>query len=250
MSLNQQDQEAILRKIPEVDYVGVRNWLSGEFTINYKDKNGSFGVFGCNPDFFKANGEKLHKGRMLNALDMRDKRKVVVIGQRVAKVIFGEQDPIGEYVEIRGIHFKVVGIFTRKGGNGRAEERVYMPFSAYQVTFNPRQNIHTASVVAKEGISAEVIDLRSVRPIDYAAVVASVKKTNRLVVVEEAWPLAAISSEIAYHVQRHAFDYLDAPIHRVNNMDIPLHYAPTLIEATLPNVRRTMEAVKAVMYRN
>ncbi len=158
ISLTQQDQEAILRKIPEVDYVGVRNWLSGEFTINYKDKNGSFGVFGCNPDFFKANGEKLYKGRMLNALDMRDKRKVVVIGQRVGKVIFGDQDPIGEYVEIRGIHFKVVGIFTRKGGNGRAEERVFMPFSAYQVTFNPRQNIHTASVVAKEGISASVVE--------------------------------------------------------------------------------------------
>ncbi|GAB4399589.1 MAG: pyruvate dehydrogenase complex E1 component subunit beta [Microscillaceae bacterium] len=109
--------------------------------------------------------------------------------------------------------------------------------------------LEAADELAKEGISAEVIDLRSVRPIDYAAVVASVKKNNRLVVVEEAWPLAAISSEIAYHVQRHAFDYLDAPVHRVNNMDIPLHYAPTLIEATLPNVRRTIEAVKAVMYR-
>jgi pyruvate dehydrogenase E1 component beta subunit len=71
----------------------------------------------------------------------------------------------------------------------------------------------------KEGISAEVIDLRSVRPIDYATVVESVKKTNRLVIVEEAWPLAAISSEIAYHIQKHAFDYLDAPIHRINSLD-------------------------------
>lgn len=106
-----------------------------------------------------------------------------------------------------------------------------------------------AEEAAKEGISVEVIDLRSVRPIDYKTVVESVKKTNRLVVVEEAWPLAAISSEIAYHVQRHAFDYLDAPVYRINSMDVPLPYAPTLIEAILPNVKRTIEAVKAVCYK-
>lgn len=102
----------------------------------------------------------------------------------------------------------------------------------------------------KEGISAEVIDLRSVRPIDYATVVESVKKTNRLVIVEEAWPLAAISSEITYHIQKHAFDYLDAPIHRINSLDVPLPYAPTLIEAILPNVARTVKAVKAVLYKD
>lgn len=102
----------------------------------------------------------------------------------------------------------------------------------------------------KEGISVEVIDLRSVRPIDYATVVESVKKTNRLVVVEEAWPLAAISSEITYHVQKHAFDYLDAPIHRINSLDVPLPYAPTLIDEILPSVARTVKAVKAVMYRD
>jgi pyruvate dehydrogenase E1 component beta subunit len=107
-----------------------------------------------------------------------------------------------------------------------------------------------AAELEKEGISAEVIDLRTVRPIDYATVVESVKKTNRLVVVEEAWPLAAISSEIAYHVQKYAFDYLDAPVHRINSLDVPLPYAPTLIDAILPNVARTVKAVKAVMYRD
>jgi len=106
-----------------------------------------------------------------------------------------------------------------------------------------------AQELEKEGISAEVIDLRSVRPIDYATVVESVKKTNRLVIIEEAWPLAAISSEITYHIQKHAFDYLDAPIHRINSLDVPLPYAPTLIDAILPNVERTVKAVKAVMYR-
>lgn len=107
-----------------------------------------------------------------------------------------------------------------------------------------------AAELEKEGINAEVIDLRTVRPIDYAAVVESVKKTNRLVVVEEAWPLAAISSELAYHVQKYAFDYLDAPVHRVNSLDAPLPYAPTLIQEILPTVEKTIKAVKAVMYRD
>ena len=107
-----------------------------------------------------------------------------------------------------------------------------------------------AAELEKENISAEVIDLRTVRPIDYAAVVESVKKTNRLVIVEEAWPLSSIATEITYHVQKHAFDYLDAPIHRVNSFDVPLPYAPTLIEVILPNVKKTIQAVKAVMYRD
>ncbi len=108
--------------------------------------------------------------------------------------------------------------------------------------------LQTAEEAAKDNISVEVIDLRSVRPIDYDTVVQSVKKTNRLVIIEEAWPLAAISSEITYHVQKHAFDYLDAPVQRINSLDVPLPYAPTLIEAILPNVKRSLEAIKAVSY--
>ncbi|WP_250631430.1 pyruvate dehydrogenase complex E1 component subunit beta [Rhodoflexus caldus] len=110
--------------------------------------------------------------------------------------------------------------------------------------------LNAADEAAKEGISAEVIDLRTVRPIDYATVVNSVKKTNRLVIVEEAWPLASISTDVGFQVQRMAFDYLDAPVLRVNSMDVPLSYAPTLIEAVLPNVKRTMQAIKSVLYRN
>lgn len=106
-----------------------------------------------------------------------------------------------------------------------------------------------ADELAKNGVNAEVIDLRSVRPIDYKTIIESVKKTNRLVIVEEAWPLASISTDIAFNVQKNAFDYLDAPVKRVNSMDLPLPYAPTLIDAILPNVKRTLEAVDAVMYR-
>ena len=109
--------------------------------------------------------------------------------------------------------------------------------------------MEAANELKKEGISAEVIDLRTVRPIDYKTIVDSVKKTNRLIVVEEAWPLASISSEIAYHVQSNAFDYLDAPVKRITNRDLPLPYAPTLIKEILPSVERTVAAAKAVLYK-
>jgi pyruvate dehydrogenase E1 component beta subunit len=109
--------------------------------------------------------------------------------------------------------------------------------------------LEAASELKKDGISAEVIDLRTVRPIDYKTIIASVKKTNRLIVVEESWPLASISSEIAYHVQSNAFDYLDAPVKRVTNRDLPLPYAPTLIKEILPSVERTVQAAKAVLYK-
>ena len=100
----------------------------------------------------------------------------------------------------------------------------------------------------KENISVELIDLRTVRPIDYKSVINSVKKTNRLVIIEEAWPLASISSEISHHIQRFAFDYLDAPVHRITCQDVPFHYAPTLLKEILPDLNKTMRAIKKVTY--
>ena len=100
----------------------------------------------------------------------------------------------------------------------------------------------------KENISVEVIDLRTVRPIDYKSVINSVKKTNRLVIIEEAWPLASISSEISHHIQRFAFDYLDAPVYRITCQDVPFHYAPTLLKEIVPDLNKTMKAIKEVTY--
>lgn len=108
--------------------------------------------------------------------------------------------------------------------------------------------LKAADELAKENISAEVIDLRTVRPIDYKTVIQSVMKTNRLVIVEEAWPLGSIATEVAFKVQKDAFDYLDAPIRRITNADASLHYAPTLQEAYLPNPAKVIRAVKDVMY--
>jgi pyruvate dehydrogenase E1 component beta subunit len=119
------------------------------------------------------------------------------------------------------------------------------------VTFGKMMRVAEQAITELEsnGISVELIDLRTVRPIDYETLLQSVKKTNRMVVLEEAWPLASISSEIAYWMQRYAFDYLDAPINRVTTRDTPLPYAPTLVEAFLPNAKRVVDAVNAVMYK-
>ena len=112
----------------------------------------------------------------------------------------------------------------------------------------PRVVIPAVAELEKDGVSVDLIDLRTVRPIDYASIIESVKKTNRLVIVEEAWPLASISSEIAFNVQKNAFDYLDAPVTRVASADVPLPYAPTLIEAALPSIKKVINAVKDVTY--
>ena len=120
------------------------------------------------------------------------------------------------------------------------------------VTYN--KMVYVAEEAAKkleaEGISAEVIDLRTIRPMDHETIINSVKKTNRIVVIDESWPFAGVSAEVAYIVQKHAFDHLDAPVIRINAADTNLAYAPTFVEEYLPNPDKVIKAVKEVMYVN
>ena len=104
-----------------------------------------------------------------------------------------------------------------------------------------------ADELAQEGISCEVIDLRTVRPLDQETILKSVKKTNRLVILEEAWPFGSISSEITYFVQDQAFDHLDAPIQRITTADTPAPYSPVLLQEWLPNANDVVKAVKKVL---
>ncbi len=106
-----------------------------------------------------------------------------------------------------------------------------------------------ADELAKEGISCEIIDLRTVRPMDHETILASVKKTNRLVILEEAWPFGSVSSEITYIVQERAFDYLDAPIQRITTADTPAPFSPVLLKEWLPNADDVITAVKKVAYK-
>lgn len=118
------------------------------------------------------------------------------------------------------------------------------------VSFNKMMKVAlgAAEELAKENISAEVIDLRTIRPMDWKTILESVKKTNRLVIVEEQWPFASVSSEIAYRIQKEGFDFLDAPVRRITSADAPMHYAPNLVAMYLPDVPRTVKLVKEVMY--
>lgn len=107
-----------------------------------------------------------------------------------------------------------------------------------------------ADVLQEENISCEIIDLRTVRPLDIDAVLKSVKKTNRLVILEEAWPFGNVSTEITFQVQSKAFDYLDAPIEKINTADTPAPFSPVLLEEWLPNFKDVIKAVKKVIYHN
>ncbi len=102
--------------------------------------------------------------------------------------------------------------------------------------------------LAGENISVEVIDLRTVRPMDHKTILESVKKTNRLVILEESWPFGSIASEITFRVQDEVFDYLDAPVKRITTADTPAPYSPILLEKWLPNAKDVVKAVKEVMY--
>ncbi|MBN9295671.1 MAG: pyruvate dehydrogenase complex E1 component subunit beta [Filimonas sp.] len=140
------------------------------------------------------------------------------------------------------------------------EEEYYIPLGKADVkkhgtdvtivSFNKMMKVAlgAAAELEKEGVSAEVIDLRTIRPLDWHTILESVKKTNRLVIVEEQWPFASVGSEITYRIQKEGFDYLDAPIRRISSADAPMHYAPNLAAAYLPTVERVVKLVKEVMY--
>jgi pyruvate dehydrogenase E1 component beta subunit len=106
-----------------------------------------------------------------------------------------------------------------------------------------------ADVLAKEGIECEIIDLRTIRPMDHEAIMTSVKKTNRLVILEEAWPFGNVATEITYQVQNQLFDYLDAPIEKINTADTPAPFSPVLLAEWLPNSDDVIKSVRKVMYK-
>jgi len=108
--------------------------------------------------------------------------------------------------------------------------------------------LDAATELEKEEINAEVIDIRTIRPLDWMTILESVKKTNRLIIIEEEWPYASVSSEVAYQIQKEGFDYLDAPVRRLTAADAPLHYAPNLVAAALPDISKAVKLVKEIMY--
>jgi pyruvate dehydrogenase E1 component beta subunit len=112
-----------------------------------------------------------------------------------------------------------------------------------------KEAFKAAEILAKENIECEIIDLRTIRPLDYQTIFESVKKTNRLVILEESWPFGNISTEITYQVQSEIFDYLDAPVEKINTADTPAPYSPVLLEQWLPNAGDVVKSIKKVLYK-
>ncbi|PRY06067.1 putative ABC transport system permease protein [Pontibacter ummariensis] len=154
-----EDLEAIEREVAQLNKLAPRNRVWGEYTINYKDQNGSYQVFGAEPAFLDMNGERPYRGRVLNEFDEREKRKVIVLGEQAAKVLFKEQDPVGEYVNIQGIYFKVIGTFKASGNNsGRREERAYIPFSTLQTAFSQPNQVQMMLLTPQDGVPAKQVE--------------------------------------------------------------------------------------------
>ena len=113
-----------------------------------------------------------------------------------------------------------------------------------------KEAVKAIDELKKEGIDAELIDLRTIRPLDIDTILESVKKTNRLVILEESWPFGNISTEITYQVQNQIFDYLDAPIEKINTADTPAPYSPVLLAEWIPNSSDVIKSVKKVLYKS
>ncbi|GAA3997902.1 ABC transporter permease [Hymenobacter fastidiosus] len=152
------DMEAIRQHVDGVELLASRNRLFGEYTIINGTKNGSYQVFGANAEFFQLNGEKLARGRLLNPLDGIEQRKVMLLGEKVHKVLFGDGSGIGQYVQVKGVFFKIVGTFTNTGNNGRNEERAFVPFSTFQTVFNQYNEVQRIGMSSTRGTPVKVLE--------------------------------------------------------------------------------------------
>ncbi|UOQ66133.1 ABC transporter permease [Hymenobacter volaticus] len=152
------DLNAIRQQVDGIEILASRNRLYGEYTIVNGTKNGSYQVYGANAEFFQLNGEKLARGRLLNPLDGVERRKVMVLGEKVHKVLFGDSNGIGKFVQVKGVFFKVVGTFTSTGNNGRNEERAFVPFSTFQTTFNQYNQVHNMVMSSRKGTPVKELE--------------------------------------------------------------------------------------------
>ncbi len=163
IQLSTADVEAIRQNIPEAKYVNGSTSLWGDYTVSHKNKNGAFPVRGTLPEFRHVRYLKLPQGRFLNAQDIEARRKVVVIGRQVEKVLFGMENPVGKYLNIKGVFFHVVGVFdvTGFGNTERDTEQMYIPLTTLQQTFNQGNYIRSLSVVVDQNVVVSAIEKKT-----------------------------------------------------------------------------------------
>jgi putative ABC transport system permease protein len=162
VKFDNEDYKALKNQFPELKYIGPALRLSGPFTVNYKDKNGSFSIEGQYPDLHYIKSMIYPKGRFINETDIKEKRKVAVIGSRPVELLFEqEEDPIGKYIKIKGVYFLVVGVFTveNTGGDGRNDaEKIFIPLTTLQQTYNQPNQIDNFALAPQDGVDPEELE--------------------------------------------------------------------------------------------
>ncbi|MEQ8581788.1 MAG: ABC transporter permease [Marinoscillum sp.] len=167
----EEDLESVSSEISGIEFMSPENWLMGNYIVKYKNRGSAFGVYGTKSDYFDIKVTmKIQSGRALNLLDDREKRKVCYIGNRVAESIFPEGvDPVGEYLDIKGSMFRVVGVFKFEASNGMDQaQRIYVPFSTYQQIFNPDKSVSLFAVTTAAGtmgkqLEGDILELLKIR---------------------------------------------------------------------------------------
>jgi putative ABC transport system permease protein len=154
-----EDYVSLKKEFPEIRYLAGETGLWDVFSVSYKTKNGAFQVFGDMPELNDIRGLIIPKGRFVNEKDMLEKRKVAVLGPRVVEVLFGQEDPIGKYIKIKGVFFQVVGVFYVENTDGRNEvEKIYIPLSTLQHVFNAPKRINVFALTPREGFDPEEVE--------------------------------------------------------------------------------------------
>lgn len=159
VAFTNQDMESIKKEIPEIQYLAGGSSLTGDYTVSYKTSNGSFQVGGDMPEMNDIRGLEIPQGRFINQIDIKEKRKVAVLGPRVVEVLFGKEKPIGKYIKIKGVFFLVVGVFYIESSEGRNEvEKIYIPLTTLQHVFNSPNRIGSFSLAPYDGYDPEEVE--------------------------------------------------------------------------------------------
>ena len=163
--LTNTDLEAIREQIPGIQYLSGSTFLNGEFTVNFGQTRGSFTILGSMPDLKVIESITMDAGRYINQLDYTQKRKIAIIGRNVKQVLFGNHRPLGEYIQINGVYFKVAGVFNRiiQGESGSDPTAcIYIPVSTLQQTFKLENTIHWVCVGVYEDFQVQEIEEKTV----------------------------------------------------------------------------------------
>lgn len=168
-NFNNKDVQALRQNIAEIEYIAPRNQLGGYrgvTNVTRNLKNGAFNIYGDYPEFIHIKKMTISHGRFINQLDMLERRKVAVVGTRVREVLFApDENPVGQFIRIKGVYFKVIGVFESKSEGDRAEEEtqtIFVPFTTFQNVFNFGTLVSWFSMTSKEGIPASVVERKAI----------------------------------------------------------------------------------------